>query len=416
MNRRLFQVFMAWLLVSSWPLAGMQPVSAAAGAPVSGAVLPQAAVTAPIVNESVIGKDTRTVVANTTQFPYRAIAFLKVYFPKLGGGMYVQGTGTLIGAETVLTAGHVLYDARYGGWAQRVEVIPGYDRGKAPYGIARSSRLFVPAAYVTNPNDGASDYGLVKLTTQIGNQTGTLTFGTGASVGQRVTLAGYSQDLKGQLGVATGPIASMWSPTLAQYQLPTSPSASGSGLFTAQNRVVIVHTSAGVGYNQGVVITAAVYKALVAWRNTLASTAVGKTGVATKAGWTIWQDLKFSKKVRVTTLGLRVRLVSQTLHPNGATYYRLNTAAGQFLGYVNAGAIRVVTPTTIARTMVVVSRNASRWQNLFYTKALGSTASYYGRTVYVATRYNNGVAKYYSVYTKRGGTWLGYLNTVALRG
>jgi V8-like Glu-specific endopeptidase len=70
----------------------------------------------PLFPGTVIGKDTRTQVTNTTVYPYRAIVFLRATFKS---GLSLRCTGFLYAANIVATAGHCI-DAK--GLGQAVEV------------------------------------------------------------------------------------------------------------------------------------------------------------------------------------------------------------------------------------------------------------------------------------------------------
>jgi V8-like Glu-specific endopeptidase len=73
-----------------------------------------AAATAPIF-------DSRTKVPDTTVFPNRTIAYIAMTYPD---GSVFSCTGTLVTPYVVLTAGHCIYDSRYGGYAARIRVSP----------------------------------------------------------------------------------------------------------------------------------------------------------------------------------------------------------------------------------------------------------------------------------------------------
>lgn len=59
----------------------------------------------------IFGRDNRTHVADTTQFPWSAIGQVVSDY----GFELAIGTGALIGNKTVLTAGHVIYDQQSAG-------------------------------------------------------------------------------------------------------------------------------------------------------------------------------------------------------------------------------------------------------------------------------------------------------------
>jgi V8-like Glu-specific endopeptidase len=92
------------------------------------------------------------------------------------------GSGQMIGANTVLTAGHCLYSAQHGGWAQQVRVEAGYNNGDVvATATATSDCMTVMTSFYNKENqnnqDGSNysedgDLGLIMLDSTIGFQTG----------------------------------------------------------------------------------------------------------------------------------------------------------------------------------------------------------------------------------------------------
>ena len=120
--------------------------------------------------ESVIGADGRTRLrGRTVAYPNSAIG--RIDFRQ--GGRTYWCTGTLIDADTVLTAGHCVHDGLTGadGWSRQVTFIPGAEGDLAPFGSCRSRELLtLPGWY-----GGGSEYqdlGLVQLDCSIGNTVG----------------------------------------------------------------------------------------------------------------------------------------------------------------------------------------------------------------------------------------------------
>lgn len=71
----------------------------------------------------------------------------KVFFT-IGGVDYVCSASTVASAnrDLVVTAGHCAQDLT-GAWAQNWVYVPGYDRGRRPYGAFPARRFFVPAQW-----------------------------------------------------------------------------------------------------------------------------------------------------------------------------------------------------------------------------------------------------------------------------
>lgn len=118
---------------------------------------------------SVIGSDDRIRVSPTTSFPW--ISICKIYAQFSSSNIYT-GSGAMIDEQHVLTAAHVIYSEKDGGWATGVLVIPGMDNGaETSIGSAGASDLYTClgwALYETPEND----FAVIKLDKQLGKETG----------------------------------------------------------------------------------------------------------------------------------------------------------------------------------------------------------------------------------------------------
>ncbi len=136
-----------------------------------------------------------TLITNTTVFPASAVVEIYSTFPN---GQVEQGTGTMVSPNTVLTAGHVVYNASEGGWAKSLEVIPGRSGNKQPYGIAWGTSEQTFNSYIADskansnshqPGDG--DVGFISLNKDIGYSTGWLGFMATSGYNYNVNKYGY---------------------------------------------------------------------------------------------------------------------------------------------------------------------------------------------------------------------------------
>ena len=145
---------------------------------------------------SIIGPDERVRVPNTSVYPYSAIVELIVEFPYATA----QCSGWMIGANQVATAGHCLNYAGLGGWATAITAYPGRDGTNAPFGSVAAANWSVPNRWVKRQNPGV-DYGVIQLTSSIGNTVGFFGYQyndrDGFFVGRRVTVSGYPGDKVG---------------------------------------------------------------------------------------------------------------------------------------------------------------------------------------------------------------------------
>jgi glutamyl endopeptidase len=155
-----------------------------------------------VVEKKIVGTDDRTRVTNTRIKPYSTIATLIVQFPNdLRPGLC---TGSLIASDAVLTAAHCVYNAKLGGWARSMRVVPGaYPNTagvtQAPFGSASARRGFVANAYrdaTTFWQREPHDYGVVRIGAGLRGAPGVRAFGVMSTpvVGRRITLAGYHGD------------------------------------------------------------------------------------------------------------------------------------------------------------------------------------------------------------------------------
>jgi V8-like Glu-specific endopeptidase len=191
-----------------------------------------------------------------------------VTFPKGKGGC----TGTIVAAKYVLTAGHCVYNKAYGGWAKKIEVIPGLSGTYKPYGSAFSTKV---RSYTGWTSSQKSDYdiALITLDRSIGSKTGWLGYAYYPSInGVTGNITGYPGDKDNGLYpyYHSGPIARSTSYRLS-YQIDTSGGQSGSGIYriVSDNRYVFgVHTngtSSPTGYNSGTRLDSKKFNDIKSW-------------------------------------------------------------------------------------------------------------------------------------------------------
>jgi len=96
-----------------------------------------------LVLETVHGPDNRIQVQDTDKYPYRLNASLLI--TARDGSQWI-GTGWFISDRTLITAGHCVYIKNSGvpnrdGWVKTIQVMPGRNGTKLPYGSVTSSRF-----------------------------------------------------------------------------------------------------------------------------------------------------------------------------------------------------------------------------------------------------------------------------------
>lgn len=221
--------------------------------------------------EVIIGLDQRVPITNTTDVPWRRICALRITFPS---GSTYRGTGFLIGPRAVATAGHCVYMKSQGGWARRIEVIPGCNGSRRPFGQVQATTFRSVGGWV-NQGLPECDYGCIFVPPGSFNGFNLGSFGVAAFdaqtlVAQPAVLAGYPGDK---------PFAEMWgmaevikavtAKTLV-YQIDTMGGQSGAPVYVKRGGtryVVGIHNYGAQLGNSATRITQPVYDRLNAWKN-----------------------------------------------------------------------------------------------------------------------------------------------------
>ena len=117
-----------------------------------------------LVPESVFPPDNRVLISPTTDYPWRTICKLWMYFPSSGWSM---GSGFIIDNYHVLTAGHCVYDPALAEWATFIEVIPALDGGYSPFYHAWTTR-WVVNSYWFDYGWSTDDFAILTLDRNVG--------------------------------------------------------------------------------------------------------------------------------------------------------------------------------------------------------------------------------------------------------
>ena len=221
------------------------------------------------VLEVIIGTDDRVRIKNTAAIPWRRICALRITFPT--GAVY-RGTGFLIGPRAIATAGHCVYLHNQGGWARKVEVIPGADGSAKPYGSAVATQFRSVGGWV-NGKKPQSDYGCVVLPPGSfgGKNLGQFAVGVlspAQLVAKPAVLAGYPGDKPfAELWGMARKIKTVNAATLV-YDIDTVGGQSGAPVYIkrADTRTVVgIHNYGASGGNSATRVTPSVFKQLSAW-------------------------------------------------------------------------------------------------------------------------------------------------------
>lgn len=219
--------------------------------------------------EVIIGKDDRLRITNTTGIPWRRVCALRITFPS---GSTYRGTGFLIGPRAVATAGHCVFLHDQGGWARKVEVIPGANGNARPFGYVESSNLRSVSGWV-NGKKPESDYGCIVLPSGAFNgknlgSFGCANFDAARIVAQPAVLGGYPGDKPfAELWGMSRVIKTVTAKTLI-YDIDTVGGQSGAPVYIMRggNRYVIgIHNYGAGSGNSATRVTEPVYQRLLAW-------------------------------------------------------------------------------------------------------------------------------------------------------
>src|SRR5215471_5280303 len=224
----------------------------------------------------IIGTDDRKLVSDTTIFPYSAVVRVVVDFN--GDGIFdTAGSGAMIGANDVLTAGHLLWNSQYG-FAKNIMVLPAEAGSDVPFGSAVGQTWTVPPEYVSSGGSVDFDIGVINLSTNIGVSTGW--FGLQPVSAQTVTnstvtLDSYPTDLTGgqyQYTSSDKVDAVVGNALLYNGALDMYFGSSGGPLWWQMNGgfyivgVNTFQTTDGL-YNGGTMLTNDFFNRVVAWSN-----------------------------------------------------------------------------------------------------------------------------------------------------
>lgn len=219
--------------------------------------------------ESVCGVDNRTRISPANRYPWRAICKLII---TRADGRTSGCTGWFIGPRTVMTAGHCVYSHAAGGWARRIEVVPGMDAANRPYG-SQVGTSFRSVTGWTRDRSPEYDYGAIILPNNtLGNRVGWFGFTSLSNSSLNnllVNNSGYPGDKPfGTQWFNAGRITRVTNRRL-YYMLDTAGGQSGSPVWRyrdGQRHAVGIHAYGGCP-NKSTRITRPVYDRMLEWKN-----------------------------------------------------------------------------------------------------------------------------------------------------
>lgn len=187
-------------------------------------------------------------------FPYRAVAKIVAYFPS---GAAWDGTGVFVSADGVFTAAHNVYRPDLGGMATRVEIMPGYNNGSAPFGSTHAKQIEVDPQYIRSL-DKEYDFAAILTTTRLGDRSGWLGYNVPSNYSGAVAIIGYPDDDEygwdGNSMYISASAGRLSYGNKIEYTAPTFFGMSGAPIIImvgSDYRVIGVHNSGGKAYNRG---------------------------------------------------------------------------------------------------------------------------------------------------------------------
>lgn len=197
-----------------------------------------------VINEMIINKDNRTRVLDTHATPYRQLGFVNFTIPEGRGGC----TGALIGKDTVLTAGHCVTPHRF-----NITFTPGKNQDDQPFGVIAAAQVW----YDKNYGQDGHDWGIIKLASPIGNETGWFGMHVSKSAslrGQSATIIGYPDDKpKGTLWKDQN-VVTKTTENQVYYATDTFSGQSGAPVLDKNTSIYAIHTSGSGQQNWGTLL------------------------------------------------------------------------------------------------------------------------------------------------------------------
>lgn len=221
--------------------------------------------------ETIIGRDDRKRIHDTTAVPWKRICHLKIMTKT---GKYFSGTGFFIDRRTIVTAGHCVFLHGHGGWAKQITVSPARNGDTTPFNSI-TARNFRSVQGWTKGKGREYDYGVILLskTDVVSPNIGAFGFGRYSDqflLKKKLNTAGYPGDKASGTMWYNGREAKSVTPQTIIYDADTMPGQSGSPVwFTDSNGakiVVGIHTNGSISGNSATRISQPVLDNLKKWR------------------------------------------------------------------------------------------------------------------------------------------------------
>jgi glutamyl endopeptidase len=201
-------------------------------------------------------------IPDVSTVPWRCICYLESTYMS---GRLGFGTGWLVSADTIITAGHNVFSAEGDGWAQTVRVTAGSDAGFA-FGETYAEHIDAYPGWVDSGGKARDcDLGMLKLADRtLGNRAGWFGFAVFTDTDLRtaplIQSAGYPAETKprGTLWFDAGRVTT-FDAAFVHYRIDTEKGQSGSPIFftnkEGQRWVMATHVYGQASDNLGLRVT-----------------------------------------------------------------------------------------------------------------------------------------------------------------
>lgn len=191
---------------------------------------------------TIIGRDDRKSVTNSSEKPYASIVMLETRFPNTEEGYCYRGTAFFIDDDTLMTAAHVVY-SQTDGWVSDLKIyLNDANRPFTPETV-NYTKISIPSQYSKQFAD-QYDYALIKVDKPVGYLTGSFELTSQVSTGSLFTLSGYPALMSGKTNyqqyMTLGTVSKI-ADGLIENRADTDGGMSGSPLFNSSSKVIGMH-------------------------------------------------------------------------------------------------------------------------------------------------------------------------------
>ena len=194
--------------------------------------------TSEIVPYGVIGDDDRRRIHDTTKFPSSAVVHLDIYWKN---GKYSRGTAFMVNKTQAITAGHCLYNAENGGFANSVTLSAGENGIKYPFGSTWAKKMYIGGFSLST----TSDWGVIDIGGSFEKFPGYfgVTYTTKNLKCTHVTTRGYPGQYAKLMYTSSGYINLDDNKGELLFQIDITGGQSGSPLYKSNHSVIGIVTS-----------------------------------------------------------------------------------------------------------------------------------------------------------------------------